>query len=117
MGETNLPIFGDGELASASDISDTMLDELLVYCDERCKDLIHACHQNGKQLPENGFELQDDQGRIYAEAELAWPSKKLAVVLLETPGAVAAFEAKGWKVYSIEDLVAQSKQLLDSLTE
>ncbi|MBI2806633.1 MAG: DEAD/DEAH box helicase [Planctomycetes bacterium] len=117
MGETNLPVFGDGELSSASSIALSVADELLAYCDERCKDLIRACGQNGKSLPEVGYELQDDQGRVCAEAELAWPSKKLAVLVPEHSDAAAAFKSQGWKVFSVDDLAAQSQQLLDSLSE
>ncbi len=117
MGETNLPVFGDGDLSSASAVAVSLADELLAYCDERCKDLIRACGQNRKPLPEVGFELQDDQGRVCAEAELAWPSKKLAVLLPEQQDAAAAFKAQGWKVFSVDDLAAKSQQLLESLGE
>jgi DEAD/DEAH box helicase domain-containing protein len=68
-------------------------------------------------LPEVGYELQDDQGRVCAEGELAWPSKKLAVLVPERPDAEAEFKAQGWKIFSADDLAAQSQQLLDSLTE
>jgi ATP-dependent helicase YprA (DUF1998 family) len=117
MGETNLPIFGDGDLSSASDVAVSLADELLAYCDERCKDLIRACGHHGKQLPEVGYELQDDQGRVCAEAELAWPMKKLAVLVPEHQDAAAAFKAQGWKVFSVDDLAAQSQRVLDSLSE
>jgi len=59
------------------------LEELLKYCDERCRDIVRACGDDGRPLPEVGYELQDDQGRVCAEAELAWPTKKVAILLPE----------------------------------
>ena len=118
MGETNLPICGDGEpVASASSVGLSLAEELLAYCDERCKDLIRDCGQQGKPLPEVGYELQDDQGRVCAEAELAWPSKKVAVLVPEHQEAIEAFKVQGWKVFSVDDLAAQTHKLLGSLTE
>ena len=57
MGETNLPILGEPEPASVVGLN--LADELLPYCDERCKDLIRECGEQGKPLPEVGYELQD----------------------------------------------------------
>ena len=59
------------------------LAELLAYCDPRCHDLLRAVVARGCDVPEIGFELQDEQGRVCAEAELAWPDKQVAVVLPE----------------------------------
>ena len=49
---------------------------LLAYCDERCRSLVRACIDHDDPLPEVGYELQDEQGRVCADAELAWPRKK-----------------------------------------
>jgi hypothetical protein len=115
MGQPNLPIFEDGAVPSTiSTATVSVADELLAYCDERCKDLIRACDQQGKPLPEVGYELQDEQGRVCAEAELAWPSKKLALLLPEQVEAAAEFAAQGWKVFSTED---EQQKLLDALKE
>ena len=40
------------------------LEELLKYCDERCRDIVRACGDDGRPLPEVGFGLQDEQGRV-----------------------------------------------------
>ena len=77
------------------------LHELLEYADERCKELIQDCAAKDLPLPENGYEIQDDQGRVCAEAELAWPSKKVAVLLPEQSEAEAIFQERGWKVFGI----------------
>jgi len=90
------------------------LDELLKYCDERCRSIVRACADQGRPLPEVGFELQDEQGRVCAEAELAWPSKQVAVFLPEQDGAEADFVTQGWKVFSTKD---EQQKLLDALKE
>ena len=75
------------------------LAELLVYCDPRCHDLLRAVVARGCAVPEIGFELQDDQGRVCAEAELAWPDKRIAVVLPERSAAPETFRERGWSVF------------------
>jgi hypothetical protein len=92
----------------------TELAELLKYCDERCRDVVRACADEGRPLPEVGYELQDEQGRVCAEAELAWPSKQVAVLLPERPDAEPEFLAQGWKVFPTD---GEQQQLLDALKE
>jgi DEAD/DEAH box helicase domain-containing protein len=75
------------------------LAELLVYCDPRCHDLLRAVVARGCVVPEIGFELQDEQGRVCAEAELAWPDKRVAVVLPERSAAPDTFRGRGWSVF------------------
>jgi hypothetical protein len=43
--------------------------------------------------------------------------KKLAVLVPEHQDAAAAFKAKGWMVFYVDDLAAQIQRVLDSLTE
>jgi hypothetical protein len=113
LGRTDLPVFTGGTDGPAI-TPPTQLDELLAYCDERCRSLVRTCAAEGRPLPEVGFELQDKQGRVCAEAELAWPSKKVAVVLPDQADAAKAFAEQGWRVFSTED---DSQRLLDALKE
>jgi DEAD/DEAH box helicase domain-containing protein len=76
------------------------LAELLAYCDPRCHDLLRAAVARGCAVPEIGFELQDEQGRVCAEAELAWPDKQVAVVLPERTAAPDFFRGRGWSVFA-----------------
>jgi DEAD/DEAH box helicase domain-containing protein len=75
------------------------LAELLVYCDLRCHDLLRAVVARGCAVPQIGFELQDEQGRVCAEAELAWPARQVAVVLPERGTAAEIFRGQGWSVF------------------
>ena len=52
----------------------------------------------GLPVPEVGFELTGPAGRVIAEAELAWPEMKLAVLLPGQREWATAFEAEGWRV-------------------
>jgi DEAD/DEAH box helicase domain-containing protein len=78
------------------------LAELLTYCDPRCHDLLRAAVARGCAVPEIGFELQDEQGRVCAEAELAWPDRQVAVVLPERMPAAQAFRERGWTVFGLD---------------
>jgi DEAD/DEAH box helicase domain-containing protein len=74
--------------------------------------LAHA----GTPLPEVGFELIDGHGRVLAEAELAWVSLKIAVLLADYQADASRFEAEGWTIHiATEDAPVQA--LLDSLKE
>jgi DEAD/DEAH box helicase domain-containing protein len=77
---------------------DDPLADVLIYCDPRCHDLLRASFSRGCAMPEIGFELQDDQGRVCGEAELAWPTKQVAVVLPERTEAARTFRDRGWIV-------------------
>jgi DEAD/DEAH box helicase domain-containing protein len=60
--------------------------------------------------------LTDERGLVLAEAELAWVSLRVAVLLADYRDDAPCFEARGWKVYiATEDAPPQA--LLDSLKE
>jgi len=120
IGRADLPFFGDGPAilppAVAAD-GPGLLVELLSLCDARCQALLRACGEAGKPLPVLGYELRDDTGRITPhQAELAWESVGVAVVLPETPEAVSAFRDQGWTVFPAEE-AGSEQQILDLLTE
>jgi DEAD/DEAH box helicase domain-containing protein len=52
-------------------------------------------------LPEQAFELEGPRGDVLAQAELAWPEHRLAVV--SDPVDATAFTAAGWRCWSVED--------------
>ena len=53
----------------------------------------------GLPVPETGFELAGSGGRVIAEAELAWPGRKAAVLLPEQQAWSGPFEEVGWTVF------------------
>ena len=55
------------------------------------------------RVPEVGFELEDGTGEIVAEAELAWPRERVAVLHDDQANARTAFSYADWRVYSIGD--------------
>jgi hypothetical protein len=90
-------------------------EEALTYCDERCRGLVQACIDHDHPLPEVGFELQDDSGRVRSDAELAWPDRQVAVVLPDRLDAVEVFREQGWTVFVADEVTED--QLLDLLSE
>lgn len=90
-------------------------DVLVDLCDERCRDFLRSWAGRGLPLPEVGYELQDGKGRVRAQAELAWPDREIAAVLLEGGDVLAEFEEKGWKVFdaaAMADHEAELRSLL-----
>jgi hypothetical protein len=90
------------------------IDELVDYSDERCKAFVRAWAGKNLPLPVVGFELQDD-GRVCAQAELAWPAKKVAAVLPEGVDARPAFEKQGWTILDATELTGKEPQLRELL--
>ncbi|HEQ3432716.1 TPA: DEAD/DEAH box helicase [Vibrio cholerae] len=61
-------------------------------------EVIEAMMAKSLSAPEVGYELASEEGEILAEAELAWPSSQVALLLPEQQEAVDLFESKGWFV-------------------
>jgi hypothetical protein len=87
----------------------------LRFCDERCRRLVQACVDHDLRLPAVGFELQDVDGRIRADAELALESRGLAVLLPERAEGAGAFRERGWTVFLAPELTEE--HLLDLVLE
>ncbi len=77
---------------------------LLEFCDERCHELVQVCVAQKLPLPETRFELLDDNGRVVAQAELAWPAHQLVILLPEHAHFRAAFAAQSWRVFLTTEL-------------
>jgi phosphatidylserine/phosphatidylglycerophosphate/cardiolipin synthase-like enzyme len=98
-------------VTTAEDRQPAYADELLDYCDERCKAFLQQWIEQGLPRPIVGFELQDDAGRVCADAELAWPDRKVAALLPERADAKGALEDRGWTVLDATQLAANDVQL------
>lgn len=69
----------------------------------------------GVPLPEVGFELQDADGAIVAEAELAWPEQRVAGLRDAQAAVAGVFSSKGWAALELDSSgtwVDQFKSLL-----
>lgn len=60
----------------------------------------------GAGMPTVGIELSDDGGRVVAEAELAWPEAKLAVLRADQEDLKAAWQTEGWQVIVLDESLA-----------
>ena len=69
----------------------------------------------GLPAPDVGFELTDDKGEVQAEAELAWPKERVAVLHGEQGENTAAFERGGWLMFS-PDEEAVAERIIKRLT-
>jgi hypothetical protein len=86
-------------------------DGFVDLCDERCQGFVRSWLKRGLPPPEVGYELQDDVGRVCAQAELAWPWKEVAAVLPEGGDARSPFEQRGWTVFDVTELDRHEAQL------
>ena len=96
-----------------TELSET--DKLVDLCDERCKDFVRSWAKRGRPMPEVGFELLGEKGRVCAQAELAWPDRKVVAVLPEGIDVSGEFEDRGWMVFDATDLAKAEDKLKASL--
>src|SRR5262249_27685810 len=89
--EQAIPARQKGAEAKPAVDQTTEVEELLAYCDPRCQKIICSCAAKALSLPVVGYELADEQGRVRADAELAWPSQKIVVLLPERMEAAQVF--------------------------
>jgi DEAD/DEAH box helicase domain-containing protein len=57
----------------------------------------------GAALPEVGTELADENGKVLADAELAWVGEKLVVLRPDQDDLADAWKAAGWTVELLDD--------------
>lgn len=57
----------------------------------------------GAALPEVGTELADENGKVLADAELAWMGEKLVVLRPDQDDLADAWKAAGWTVELLDD--------------
>ena len=86
-------------------------DQLVDLCDERCQEFVRSWTERKLPVPEVGFELADEKGRVCAHAELAWPSRKVTAVLPEWGEQRAEFERRGWTVRDATALADHETEL------
>lgn len=70
--------------------------ETLALVAEELRPFVRSLAERGVHLPEVGYELISEDRGVVAEAELAWESKRIAVLLPDQDR--RAFEAAKWRV-------------------
>ena len=63
------------------------------------KGLLRGLARSGAPVPEIGFELVGREGRVEAEAEVAWQDARVAVLGSDQSALEKAFLAAGWRVW------------------
>ena len=89
----------DGPLPPASDSDDWAAATELAA--EALRTAMRQWAAAGRPVPEVGFELADDKGQVRTEAELAWPTKRMAVLHGERAEGAAAFKQADWRVFAV----------------
>ena len=75
---------------------------------------MRQCAAAGLPAPEVGFELADGKGQVLVEAELAWPTQRVAVLYGKQAEKAELFEQSGWRTYSSGDNLAD--RVISSVT-
>jgi len=76
-------------------------DSILALVDEDISDLLVEVLNHDIEIPDVGYELEDETGAVVAEAELAWLSNKVALMMpYQMDENKNEFENQGWLVFS-----------------
>ncbi|BAY84715.1 hypothetical protein NIES267_42110 [Calothrix parasitica NIES-267] len=84
------------------------LEELIF--DETALSLLKHMQNHNWKLPEVGYELIDSNDVVIAEAEFAWLSDKLALLVEEDIDSRKCFENRGWKVFCIHEVLVNAEE-------
>ncbi len=76
--------------------------------------LLGVLAEAGWPVPEVGYELVGADGAVAAEAELAWPARRVALVHEDHPDGLEAFEQQGWEASPLADAVADPDLFADT---
>lgn len=74
-------------------------DDVFELADPGMHGVLHMLKKKGKAIPEIGYEIQQPDGRVVAELELAWPQRKLGVAISEAQ--LRAAREQGWQAWSM----------------
>ena len=80
--------------------SNAALTELIeLIMDQAVRDAVVSLVESGKPAPEVGYELEGSRGGVAAEAEIAWPDQKVAVLVGNQVGYRERFLTRDWNVF------------------
>ena len=87
--------------AESPEDEDPAWREAYELADPAAQATLDSMREQGFSAPEVGYELIVDN-RVVGEAELAWPSKKIAYLADDQSNDASRFREQGWTVHSIE---------------
>jgi DEAD/DEAH box helicase domain-containing protein len=102
---------GEGDAEEEPSPIEKELREVLEFSDESCHAFLQEWSRAGGALPEVGFELIDGSGCVCADAELAWPARKVAVLMEDQEEFKGMFEDQQWLVFHAPQLQTESDKI------
>ncbi|MDR0380715.1 MAG: DUF1998 domain-containing protein [Oscillospiraceae bacterium] len=92
------------ETASAEGATAWSAETLVQLIDDRAKAFAAKCAELAIAAPDTiGYELEDKNGTVVGEAEMAWERHKVVFLLEEQEKNMEAFVAAGWKILAADD--------------
>ena len=80
-------------------VGESIWDKVYLLAEAEVKDILVTLGTSGAPPPEVCFEFEDSKGMVLAEAELAWPGSKLALLLEnQKEESEPVFKDHGWQV-------------------
>ena len=87
--------------------------EVAEYAAREVQGWMEALSRHGVEAPVVGYELLDEKGRVVAEAELAWVSRRVAVLVgAGSEEAAASFHTHGWRCFVATDAEIDGELLM-----
>jgi hypothetical protein len=92
-------------LRSEQQMTASNWDNVFELADPAVHGLLHILRGRREARPEVGYELQDASGKVVAEMEIAWPSRRRGYAI--SPGDAEQATKLGWTVLDIEGTLDQ----------
>ncbi len=103
-------------LGRPTTVHDDQLTDRLELAAAEVHTLLEAIAARGLAFPDVGYELTGPDGAIVAEAELAWPERRVAVMTANQEAGIGYFVTAGWRVWTVESLRGDPAPLFAALS-
>jgi DEAD/DEAH box helicase domain-containing protein len=95
---------------------DAEFNELLECFDADIHPFFDLLRQAGLPMPDS-YEMGNSIGAVIAEAELAWPDRRIAMLLDEQHEFEAVFKQQDWKIFYYNEAVADPQGVLKQIKD
>lgn len=77
--------------------------------------LAESLMEAGVEEPEIGVDVPDERGHVWAQAEMAWQSRRVALTCRDYTAGARGAAAAGWRMFDLQDVLADISPLLAAL--
>jgi hypothetical protein len=83
-------------------------NKVLKFCDPGLKGVLDICRHQSTSVPEVGFGVQDAEGVVVANLDLAWPQQRVGLAISDEDRVAA--QKSGWRIWRMREALENIEQ-------